>query len=140
MCEGGATGYLATAEVLDEGLGPTGAPVTIDNCTNEVAYVQQDCCHGAAFMLERKDTVEDPWRMSQPSIDCDCEGPVEPLAIEPLSRIVIETQPAAFDAEPLCVEPYSAIYRWTFLVADQPECRDCWQEVPTNEMGWYCEG
>ncbi len=133
-------GYLAMAEVLDEGLGPTGAPVTLKNCTETTAYVRQDCCFGAAFFLERKDAPDDPWRMSQPSMDCDCEGFIEPLVIEPGQSMVLETQPASFDAEPLCLDPYSAIYRWTFSMGAQADCTECWEDVPTNDMNWYCEG
>ncbi len=55
MCDGGGT-YQAIAEVIDEGLGPTGAPVTLHNCTDALAYVRQDCCYGAAFMLEARNT------------------------------------------------------------------------------------
>ena len=132
--------YAATAEVLDEGLGPVGAPVTLANCLDATAYVYQDCCYGAAFQLERKDAADAPWRTSLPSFACDCAGPIEPLVIPPHSEIVVDTNPAQFDIEPICQEPYSAIYRWTFLVGDEPDCPDCWQDVPTNEFGWYCEG
>jgi hypothetical protein len=139
MCESEAD-YTATAEVLDEGLGPTGAPVTIVNCASTIAYVRQDCCYGAAFQLERKDTADGPWRTSMPALACDCEGFVEPLVIEAGGSIVVETNPAAYDAEPICQDPYSAIYRWTFSVGPEPDCTDCWQAVPTNEFSWYCEG
>jgi hypothetical protein len=138
-CEG-SPDYTATAEVLDEGLGPTGAPVTITNCSDAVAYVYQDCCYGAAFQLERKDTADGPWRTSTPSLACDCSGPVDPLVIEPGASTVVETNPASFDSEPICQDPYSAIYRWTFLVGPEPDCEACWQSVPTNEFSWYCEG
>jgi hypothetical protein len=138
-CEG-SPDYTATAEVLDEGLGPTGAPVTITNCSGEAAYVYQDCCYGATYQLERKDTADGPWRTSTPSFECDCGGPIEPLVIEPGSSIVVETNPAMFDSEPICQDPYSAIYRWTFLVGPDPDCPECWQTVPTNEFSWYCEG
>ncbi|MCX4246892.1 hypothetical protein [Paraliomyxa miuraensis] len=60
--------------------------------------------------------------------------------IPPLGAIVVETNPASFDSEPICQEPYVAIYRWTFWVGPQPECDDCWQDVPTNDLSWYCEG
>lgn len=138
-CEGDAD-YTATAEVLDEGLGPTGAPVTITNCTDATAYVYQDCCYGPLSQLERKDTSDGPWRTSAPSLQCDCTGPLEPLVIEPQASIVVDTNPASFDSEPICEEPYVAIYRWTFLVGAEPDCTDCWQSVQTNEFSWFCEG
>lgn len=136
----GAPDYTATAEVLDEGLGPTGAPVTIANCSGETAYVFQDCCYGATIRLERKDAVDDPWHASKPSFECDCSGPIDPLVIEPGASIVVETNPAEYDSEPICEDPYVAIYRWTFLVGPEPDCDECWQTVPTNEFSWYCEG
>jgi hypothetical protein len=139
-CEDAMADYSATAEVIDQGLGPEGATVTIVNCLDELAYVYQDCCYGAAFQLERKNASADPWYPSQPSFVCDCMGPIEPLMIEPLGEIVIETNPAEFDSEPICQEPYFAIYRWIFLVGPEPACAECWQSVPTNEMDWYCEG
>lgn len=132
--------YIATAEVLDEGLGPISAPVTILNCLDGPAYVRQDCCYGAAFQLERKDTADGAWRTSSPAVACDCEGFVEPLVIPPSSSIVVDTNPAQYDAEPICEDPYVAIYRWTFVVGPEPDCDDCWQSVPTNEFSWYCEG
>lgn len=136
----GAPDYTATAEVLDEGLGPTGAPVTIANCSGATAYVYQDCCYGATNRLERKDAVDDPWHTSEPSFECDCSGPIDPLVIEPGTSIVVETNPAEYDSEPICEDPYVAIYRWTFLVGPEPDCAECWQTVPTNEFSWYCEG
>jgi len=140
----GAPDYTATAEVLDEGLGPTGAPVTLTNCSDATAYVYQDCCYGATSQLERKDASDEPWRTSSPSFDCDCSGPLDPLVIEPSASIVVDTNPAMYDSEPICEDPYVAIYRWTFLVGADPDpapdCTDCWESVVTNEFSWYCEG
>lgn len=136
----GAPDYTATADVLDEGLGPIAAPVTIANCGDATAYVYQDCCYGAAFQLERKDASDAPWRTSMPSVACDCAGPLAPLEIAPGTSIAFDTQPSSFDSEPICEDPYFAIYRWTFLVGPEPDCDECWQSVPTNEFSWYCEG
>ena len=139
VCPGSSARYLATATTEDSGLGISNAPVTISNCTDEPAYVRQDCCFGATYSLERRNTPDDPWEEATFGVACDCSGPAEPLVIAAGEEIVIDSCPPCVDSVSLCTVG-AAWYRWTFSVGPEPDCTDCWDAVTTNEFSWYCEG
>jgi hypothetical protein len=130
--------FAATAELIDSGLGPTGAAVTVLNCTDVEALVQQDCCFGAAYQLERRDADSPRWAPTDPAVACDCKGPVDPLVVEPMGQISFETNPSGLDAEPVCAVG-SVEYRYILEIA-RSDCADCWQSVTTTAFDWYCEG
>jgi hypothetical protein len=70
---------------------------------------------------------------------CDCSGFVDPLVIPAGGEIVIDSCPPCLDSVPLC-SVGEAWYRWTFFIASDPGCSNCWEAVTTNEFSWYCEG
>ena len=130
--------FAATAELIDTGLGPGGASVTIENCTEVDGLLFQDCCFGAGFHLQRRDDPAEAWRDTSPNVACDCAGPVEPTVIAPGTTLQFETNPSGLDSEPICAVG-SLEYRY-ILRAARSDCDDCWQDVPTTAFGWYCEG
>lgn len=130
--------FAATAELIDTGLGPGGADVTLENCTEIEALLFQDCCFGAAFRLQRRDDPGDPWRDTSPDVACDCEGPVEPTVIAPQATFAFMASPSGLDSESICGVG-TLEYRF-ILRAARSDCEDCWQDVPTTAFGWYCEG
>ncbi len=136
-CAGGSD-FVATADLIDTGSGPAGADVTIQNCTAADAWLFQDCCFGAAFDLQRRDEPAEPWRDAIPDVDCNCEGPGDPIVIGAGETYAFEASPSGLDSEPICAVG-DLEYRFV-LRATRAECEDCWQEVPTTAFAWYCEG
>ena len=138
-CADPTTTYEVSIEVIDTGLGISGAPATIRNCTDTTAYVRNDCCYGPTYFLERRDSPDDPWMMATAGVACDCMGFVDPLEIEPGEEIEVPTNPPAYDSVPLC-DVGIAYYRWTFFVGPDPDDEAAFEALTTDEFSWYCEG